>query len=294
LNFELSSQGFGARGFTDGFDAAYAMWNPEADLGECEVWELLEPALYLGRTLKPNSAGMGKYRGGSAFESVRMAWGTDELYLQNNGNALAFNSPGMFGGYPSSTGYIHNVRDTDMEERIENREKYPVRDGTPEDSQMFDYVEGEDRQFEERGTSLLHEYDERDLYLSVNRGGAGLGDPIEREPERIEDDLNDETVQREYAERVYGAHVKEVGDGEYEVEPEKTAQKRERIREQRGEEAVPVDEWKEQRKADVVEGNFVDVVKKTYNESLELSEEWDDHFRSFWDLPAEFTFERED
>jgi len=294
LNFELSSQGFGARGFTDGIDAAYAMWNPEADLGECEVWELLEPALYLGRTLKPNSAGMGKYRGGSAFESVRMAWGTDELYLQNNGNALAFNSPGMFGGYPSSTGYIHNVRDTDMEERIENREKYPVRDGTPEDSQMFDYVEGEDRQFEERGTSLLHEYDERDLYLSVNRGGAGLGDPIERDPDDIEDDLNDETVQKEYAERVYGAHVDEVGDGAYEVNSEKTAQKRERIREQRGEEAVPVEEWKDERRADVLEGNFIDVVKKTYNESLELGDEWDDHFRSFWDLPADFTFERED
>lgn len=294
LNFELSSQGFGARGFTDGYDAAYGMWNPEADLGEVEVWEQLEPALYLGRTLKPNSAGMGKYRGGTAFESVRMAWGTDELYLQNNGNALAFNSPGMFGGYPSASGYIHNVRDTDMEERIENRDKYPIRDGTPEDSQMFDYVEGDDRQFEERGTTLLNEYDERDLYLSVNRGGAGLGDPLERDLELIEDDLNGEHVHQEYAERVYGAHIREIGDGEYEVDREKTASKRERLREQRGEEAMPVDEWLDERRDDVVEGNFIPVVKETYNESLELSEEWDDHFRSFWDLPADFTFDVED
>ncbi len=293
LNFELSSQGFGARGFTDGIDAAYAMWNPEADLGETEVWELLEPALYLGRRLKPNSAGMGRYRGGTAFESVRMAWGTDELFLQNNGNGLAFNSPGMFGGYPSSTGYIHNVRDTDMDERIENREPYPVRDGTPEDSQMFDNVEGDDRQFEERGTSLLHEYDERDLYLSVNRGGAGLGDPLERDPEDVEEDLDGEHVHREYAERIYGVHVEEAEDG-YEVDPEKTAERRDEIREERAEKATPTREWIDERREDVEDEAFIPVVKRMYNQSIELSEEWGNHFREFWDLPDDFTFDVEE
>lgn len=292
LNFELSSQGFGARGFTDGIDAAYAMWNPEADLGECEVWELLEPALYLGRRLKPNSGGMGRYRGGTAFESVRMAWGTDELFLQNNGNGLAFNSPGMFGGYPSSTGYIHNVRDNDLEERIENREPYPICDGTPEDSQMFEFVDGDDRQFEERGTSLLHEYDERDLYLSVNRGGAGLGDPLERDPADVEDDLNGEHIQPEYAERIYGVHIEEADDG-YEVDPEKTAERREEVRTERAEKATPVSEWLDERREDVENEEFIPVVKRMYNESMELSEEWGDHFREFWDLPEEFTFDME-
>jgi len=293
LNFELSSQGFGARGFTDGIDAAYAMWNPEADLGECEVWELLEPALYLGRRLKPNSGGMGRYRGGTAFESVRMAWGTDKLFLQNNGNGLAFNSPGMFGGYPSSTGYIHNVRDNDLEERIENREPYPIRDGTPEDSQMFEFVDGDDRQFEERGTSLLHEYDGRDLYLSVNRGGAGLGDPLERDPADVEDDLNGEHIQPEYAERIYGVHIEEAEDG-YEVDPEKTAERREEVRAERAEKATPVSEWLDERREDVENEEFIPVVKRMYNESMELSEEWGDHFREFWDLPEEFTFEIEE
>ena len=291
LNFELSSQGFGARGFTDGYNAAYAMWNPEADLGEIEVWEQLEPALYLGRRLKPNSSGMGRYRGGAAFESVRMAWGTDDLYLQNNGNALAFNSPGMFGGYPSSTGYIHNVRDNDMEERIENRDPYPIRDGTPEDSQMFDLVEGDDRQFEERGTTLLREYEPYDLYLSVNRAGAGLGDPIERDPAMVEEDLNQNLLSRKYAENVYGIDVTETENNKYEVDSEATAQRREAIREERAERARPTKEWIKDRREDVEEGNFSEVVKRTYNESLELSEEWDDHFRSFWDLPEDFTFE---
>jgi N-methylhydantoinase B/acetone carboxylase alpha subunit len=293
LNFELSSQGFGARGFTDGIDAAYAMWNPEADLGECEVWELLEPALYLGRRLKPNSGGMGRYRGGTAFESVRMAWGTDELFLQNNGNGLAFNSPGMFGGYPSSTGYIHNVRDNDLEERIENRDPYPVRDGTPEDSQMSEFVDGDDRQFEERGTSLLHEYDERDLYLSVNRGGAGLGDPLERDPADVEDDLNGEHIQPRYAERVYGVYIEETEDG-YEVDPEKTAERRTEIRAERAQKATPVSEWLDERRDEVENEEFIPVVKRMYNESIELSEEWGDHFREFWDLPEEFTFDTEE
>ena len=33
----------------DGLDYAAAMWNPEGDMGDCEVWEIIEPFLYLGR-----------------------------------------------------------------------------------------------------------------------------------------------------------------------------------------------------------------------------------------------------
>ena len=31
----------------DGLDYAAAMWNPEGDMGDMEMWELIEPFLYL-------------------------------------------------------------------------------------------------------------------------------------------------------------------------------------------------------------------------------------------------------
>ena len=66
-NFEHSSCGTSARYVMDGEHSAAAMWNPEGDMGDVEAWELLEPMLYLGRRLRPNTGGPGKYRGGLGF-----------------------------------------------------------------------------------------------------------------------------------------------------------------------------------------------------------------------------------
>lgn len=294
-NMEHSSCGSGARGFTDGIDCAYAMWNPEADLGEIELWEAIEPALYLGRRLKPNTAGMGRYRGGSAFESLRMVWKTDEFYLENHGNGNVFNSPGIFGGYPAAAGYIHNVRKTDLEERIDNRDPYPTAEGTPEDSELFEHVEGQERQFEERACTMVREYDEHDLYLSIYRGGGGLGDPLERGVEAIQSDLDAGHVTAETAEQVFGVRVERATDGnDSKIDAEGTATRREQQRKERLETAVPVRDWIDDRREVVENGDFSEAAKRLYNESLELSTDWGDRFRTFWDLPEDFSYELEE
>ncbi len=110
LNFEISCVGGGAGAARDGLDYGAAMWNPEGDMGDMEVWELLEPLLFLGRSVKPNTAGPGKYRGGSGYESLRMVWKTDDLVLQNAGGGNCHPSPGIFGGPLSAEGYRHNVQ----------------------------------------------------------------------------------------------------------------------------------------------------------------------------------------
>ena len=38
----------------DGLDHAAAIWNPEGDVGDMEIWEIAEPLLYLGRNVKTN------------------------------------------------------------------------------------------------------------------------------------------------------------------------------------------------------------------------------------------------
>lgn len=71
--FEISTQGLGASAVRDGLDHGYAMWNPESDFGDVETWELIQGGIpYLSRKIKPNTAGHGKYRGGTAYETVAM------------------------------------------------------------------------------------------------------------------------------------------------------------------------------------------------------------------------------
>ena len=46
-----------------------------------------------------------------------------------------------------------------------------------------------------------------DLYLNYLRGGPGFGDPLDRDIDAIEKDLNNRSVLPEYAEKVYGAVI---------------------------------------------------------------------------------------
>ena len=65
-SFESAAEGVGASAVKDGIDHAAAVWNPEGDMGDMEIWELAEPLLYLGRAIKPNTGGAGKYQIGRA------------------------------------------------------------------------------------------------------------------------------------------------------------------------------------------------------------------------------------
>ena len=129
MNFEIAAQGMGAMYVLDGTDTAAAMFNPEGDAGDVEMWELICPMIYLSRRMKPNSAGPGRHRGGASFESLQMISGTPFWELQNLGTARVFSAQGLFGGYPGSCAYIHNIKANDLAERAGRGEAYPVADG---------------------------------------------------------------------------------------------------------------------------------------------------------------------
>jgi N-methylhydantoinase B len=290
LSFELSCVGGGARGVCDGLDYGAAMWNPEGDMGDMEVWELIIPFLYLGRGIKPNTAGMGKYRGGSGFQSVYSVWKTEDLVMQNAGDGNCFPSAGIYGGYPSSTGYRHNVLKSDLLERFRNGERHPVREDDPADSEISRYCNGQ-HLFDRRTMNYPYRMEHGDIYYSWYRGGGGLGDPIERDPGLIEEDLEGNYLLARYAEKVYGAVASQDEEGSWHVDREATANKREKIKQARGRRAVPVREWLADEKKLVTGGDIDSVIKRMYNESFELSTGWGKWFKEFWDLPEDFRFE---
>ena len=213
-NFSISCVGGGARIFTDGLDYAAAMWNPQGDMGDCEVWEINEPFLYLGASVKPSTAGAGKFRGGSGWESLRLCWGTDFFETQNIGNSRMTMQSGLWGGYPGATGYRHNVRATNMFELAGGLLPYPVRDGNPEESEIDALVDG-NSDFDQRTLTMPSPMSEGDLYLSPMRGGSGIGDPLERDPMAVAVDVSEAYLIERLAESVYG--LKRMPDGSCDV-----------------------------------------------------------------------------
>jgi N-methylhydantoinase B len=289
-NFAISCVGGGARMFADGLDYAAAMWNPQGDMGDCEVWEISEPFLFLGATVKPSTAGPGRFRGGSGWEALRLCWGTDFFASQNMGNAHVTMQSGLWGGYPGATGYRHNVRDTNLFELVGGFVPYPTTDGNPEESQLL-AIEGR-RQFDRRTLTMPEAMKEGDLYLSPKRGGAGIGDPLERDAAAVRADVEGGFVIPRLAETVYGVVL---AGGR--VDAAATARRREEIRAQRRRLAVPVAEWLETERArilahdDAAAEHFIEPVRRMYAESMRLSPEWAAEFRDFWRLPEDFMFD---
>jgi N-methylhydantoinase B/acetone carboxylase alpha subunit len=292
-NFGLSSVGGGAKMVLDGLDYGAAMWNPEGDMGDLEMWEMIEPFLYLGQRVKAN-AGCGRHRGGSGYETLRFAWNTPFYEIQNIDHSLTHTTSGIWGGYPSPTGYRHNVRGTNMLELIAAGAEYPTHDGDTEHSNVERLVTGR-RDFDQHTLTLPEVMSHGDLYVCVFHGGHGLGDPIERTPQAVEEDLNGGFVLPRLAESVYRVAAAQDNDGEWHVDGEETARRRDAFREERRARAVPVREWMKGQRERILAhagggGDFIAPVQVMYAQSMRLSERWANEFREFWDLPDDFDF----
>jgi N-methylhydantoinase B/acetone carboxylase alpha subunit len=287
-NFEHSSVGTSARWGFDGEAACAAMWNPEGDMGDVEAWELIEPLLYLGRRIRPNTGGPGKQRGGSGFESVRMIYGTRAQTMFHCNNGHVFSTPGLFGGYPAATAYRHTIRNTDMKERIEQGLPYPIADCDPEDSQIEAHVRAEHTR-DRRCHHYPYGQKEYDLYLSILNGGHGLGDVLERDPKDVVEDLDSMQLLPRFAESTYGVVAHREESGKWRFDPDATRERRAEMRKERLARSVSVEEWKARERPRVQTMDFIEPIREAYQQSIELSESWARFFRSFWDLPEDWT-----
>ncbi len=291
-SFESSCEGGGASALRDGIDHAVAVWNPEGDMGDMEVWELNEPLLFLGRQGKPNTAGPGKFRGGSGYESLRMVWGARDWVMYFMGNGYTQTDCGMFGGYPAATGYRLAVHDTDLAERFSLGEMVPTGgDGDPENSEIDGSVKGQLIR-DNRATTTPDIYKNYDLYLNYLRGGPGLGDPIERDIRAIEIDLNEGVLLPRYARSIYGAVCsQDRADGRWTVSEKESAAERQTMRDRRLARARPVDEWMADERDRILRQEASAQVREMYQSSMKMSERFAAEFREFWSLADDWKLE---
>lgn len=295
-SFEPAASGTGACAIKDGIDHTAAVWNPEGDQGDMETWERVEPMLYLGRAKKRNSAGYGKYRGGSGYESLRMMWNSKDWTNFHNGSGYIFPDCGLMGGYPAATGYIWNAHKTDLKERIEKNLPFPQGgDYDPDNPEWEKNLNAEFTRTKQTFTSeqLFKDYDMTSVYV---RGGPGFGDPLDRRISDVETDLNDGIVLPRYAEKVYGVVIEQDEKGKWHVDKEKTVKRRKEMLKERINRGIPTHEWIKKEREKVLKKEAEFPVLYAYATSFELEDnaEFLKEFKEFWELPDDWTLTTED
>ncbi|MGE5218556.1 MAG: hydantoinase B/oxoprolinase family protein [Chloroflexota bacterium] len=185
---EGALDGTGARSYKDGDDTGRGL--------SCHNIEWLEanfPLLYLFRRNTRGGAGAGRYRGGTGGESALTVHDAPEGKIKGVALGVAGlrnSGQGMFGGYPGAPSLLMLREGTRVAEMIAE-ENLP---DTLEDV---------------GGTARLLPYCEFDvgkndvLYMRMSSGG-GYGDPLEREPQRVQNDVENGIVSQDEAKEIYG------------------------------------------------------------------------------------------
>ncbi|MBD8005031.1 hydantoinase B/oxoprolinase family protein [Bacillus norwichensis] len=293
-SFETAACGVGASAVNDGISHTAALWNPEGDMGDMEIWELLEPLVYMGREILPGSGGAGKYRGGNGWQSLRLGWGAKEWTMFVAGAGVMATDCGLMGGYPASSGYRFTAYNTNLKERIEKRQPLPLGGDIDPDNPLYEEnMEAEVIHRDRQTCSTQEEFGDYDLIMNYLRGGPGYGDPIERNPKDVEADLNQRHILLRYAEKVFGCVFKEK-DGMYTVDIKATEKKRKAIRKERLKRSIPAREWFNQEKQNILDQKASLQVRNMYAESFALSEKFTNDFKEFWTLPEDWIIHEEE
>jgi N-methylhydantoinase B len=157
-------------------------------LGNCmnlpaESAELLFPVVYEGFELRSDSAGAGLHRGGLGAVFKMRFLGDGELSMETSRTREG--SPGVRGGKSSAVQRLVHERDGVSK----------VIGGLGPDGSWTSPLLG------------AHRFAPGDLFVFESTGGGGWGDPLERRPEEVFEDVLDEYVSVAKARDDYGVVV---------------------------------------------------------------------------------------
>ena len=227
LSFSLNTQGQGARSSKDGMDAYGFAW---CAFGRAPDSEQVESELPVTVTLSQHwkdSSGHGLHRGGSGGVQHWMIHKIPELVsmCMGNGSKVPLGQP-LFGGYASSPIPGISIRKADLLKQM--------ADANPALTLDFRAIL-EDHTIQGNWTMELvartpKVYDEGDLLFGFSGGGPGYGDPLERDPEELLEDLKKNIISDWTAQNIY--HIA-YDPARHKLDPEKTKQLRDEERQAR-------------------------------------------------------------
>jgi N-methylhydantoinase B len=194
---ELAAGGMGARPRKDGIDVI------ETDVTNC--MNIPVESLEMGFPLRINRAGLwadsggaGQFRGGLGLVKVYEATTTD-VSVSHRGERFASMPWGLHGGAPAPSGRAFILRQDGSREELPSKKMIVLHPG----DQLWEYI----------------------------AGGAGYGDPLERDAEMVAADVLDGKVSRVSAREAYGVVLTADGGA---VDELATKESREALRRARG------------------------------------------------------------
>ena len=164
--------GFGAFAGSDGEDAIMHLSEPGCRNNPVEVLETKAPWIIESYHIRQDSGGPGKYRGGMGIRrSYRFLHPATTLTLVKKTKSAPW---GMEGGMSAEAGHVVVWPGTDREEK----------------------------------TGAIHyQMAAEDVIQNNSGGGGGWGDPLERDPQRVLEDVVNGYVSLESAQRDYGVVI---------------------------------------------------------------------------------------
>jgi N-methylhydantoinase B len=181
----------GARNFDDGVDMGGEIPNPISRMANVETIEAQFPIRYLFRRRLMDSGGPGKFRGGAGGEMAIVAHDAPDggIHYVLSGKGPRFpQSDGLSGGYPGAVNdyvWVHAPQDGNNSDCF---------------AQMLGSIPGDNEPISWGVFPLMGD---DALYVRWN-GGGGIGDPLDRPPEKVTADLVAGVISKEAAGEVYG------------------------------------------------------------------------------------------
>lgn len=213
--------GIGAMPHRDGVSTGGYPFDPKAIAPNVEFNEQFFPILYLNRNELPDSAGAGRFRGGASAAWSFVPHGTDQIAIASStSGVLTPTATGIWGGGTGTTTGFRLAQNSDVHEQFEAGR---IPDG-------FDGVKAEVREIEPKEVGVVQGPD--DVLEIRYPGAAGQGDPLERDPELVLEDVQEGYVTVEGAEQFYQVAIN--GEGEdATLDSARTAELREAERQRR-------------------------------------------------------------
>ncbi|MDP2719613.1 MAG: hydantoinase B/oxoprolinase family protein [Dehalococcoidia bacterium] len=218
--------GSGATAFADGVDTGGMLHSISCCKANAETYEFRYPFIYIFSRQQTDSGGAGKYRGGMGYSSIYVPHKVEKIpwCLLLTFNPENSESSGLMGGYPGGGVVFSFKRNSDILDSF----KKGVMPG-----EMTE-IQGK---LEKVPPQLITEIGPRDVLFRQTAGGGGYGDPLERDPEMVQDDVLNGAVSIKAAKQLFGVVI----DGKtLKVKAKATDNQRVKIKAVRAKEFHPV------------------------------------------------------
>jgi N-methylhydantoinase B/oxoprolinase/acetone carboxylase alpha subunit len=200
---DINGCGQGARSDADGEHAISPVFGFMADSGEHEINEEDTPIIRLGaQRLARDRVGFGKYRAGLGYEQIATVRGSGMWGFMTGCEGSKFSSAqGLFGGYSSPAYQLCKIKGINVFESLKSH---------PKQIEEFDLVRLMNERpipggkYTSQDMGMTFELcNEGEIYMICQGSGGGYGDVLERDPQLVMKDLQEDLISQDTARDIY-------------------------------------------------------------------------------------------